>query len=220
MLRYTSTIGHPSASTTGRHHMSASTLTLLLETAWLLRSVSPTRHTFAYTAVSLCDCSWQCIYPIPLSYIRSSLMPVSMGDVASLAANSPSLDGEDNDFPGHQQSNQSHGDGEHYHGIQIVVNHAFNRVTNLLRSVICASRVFRRWPTCTTHEYDASRNQAKRSKELRRGSRWKDRLGWLEEHENVGEASGKSSSTEEVTPLPVHHTRNHAMLSVGAHHDT
>lgn len=43
---------------------------------------------------------------------------------ASFFAGSPALDGNKHDDPGHQETNQAHGNGIHKHCVQLVVYHS------------------------------------------------------------------------------------------------
>ena len=47
-------------------------------------------------------------------------------------ASGPAFESENNQLPGHQQASKAKGHGVYEHGIQIVMNHAFDAVRSLL----------------------------------------------------------------------------------------
>lgn len=50
---------------------------------------------------------------------------------ASFESDSPSLDGEDDNDPSHQEGDQAHGDSVHEHGVEFVVDHSVDSISAL-----------------------------------------------------------------------------------------
>ena len=52
---------------------------------------------------------------------------------ASFESDSPSLNGEDDNDPSHQDGDQTHGDSVHEHDVEFVVDHSVDSISALLQ---------------------------------------------------------------------------------------
>lgn len=66
-----------------------------------------------------------------LSYAQPSLVAT-----AGLAADGPALEGDHEEDVGHEHADEAHGDRVHEHGVELVVDHAADRVAGLYYRIL------------------------------------------------------------------------------------
>lgn len=138
---------------------------------------------------------------------------------ASFFLGGPGLDGNSQNLTGHYESGHSHSDSENKHRIELVKLHGINHISGL-RTVSMTQCFHQSGNTYTQHENQATGDQAESGNNLSGRTRRQIRGWWLEIRDDISHTSSKREANQQVTPLLVHHSGNHAGLVVGSHHAT
>lgn len=135
-----------------------------------------------------------------------------------LPLHGPRLDGDNKDLAGHDEGGESHGDGEGEHCIQFVVDHCVDNIPGLRWVSGRSSRSVE--STYAQHEDQTARDQAEGRDNLGRWACWQVRCWRSDVQQDVRRPTSQSKSGQKVPPLPVDHSRHHAILMVRSHHHT
>ena len=96
-----------------------------------------------------------------------------LGRRPDLSSNSPSFECQHNDFPCHDESGQTHHDGEDEHRHQVALVHDSGNVLG------------------AAHENESSSDEAECRDQLRRWSTWVDRSGRRDVGDDIGGKTGE-----------------------------
>jgi len=108
-----------------------------------------------------------------------------------LSSDSPALEGDNDNGPGHEERNETHGDGERKHGVEIVGLQGSN-------SVLVAH-----------HEGYPTSDKTERSNDLRRWSRRQVRCRRSDVQGDVCERTRQRKAHEHGAPLRMYHRGQH-----------